>query len=229
MHYNCLIVDDEEPLAESTCEYFNMFDVKTHYCLDETSCYNFLAENTVDLVLLDINLIESSGFSVCKKLRETTQVPILFISARSSDSDILIALSIGGDDYIRKPYSLSILLAKVKAVLKRYSSMIPNTEIYENKNFRIDFTKKRVNAFGEEVHLKAMEYKLLSYLVQNKGRVISKEELFEKVWEDVITGDGTLNVHIRHLREKLERDPNKPEFITTLWGRGYFFEDAMQR
>lgn len=229
MHYNCLIVDDEKPLAESTCEYFNMFEIKTHYCLDETSCYSFLQENTVDLLLLDINLIDSSGFSVCKKLRETTQIPILFISARSSDSDILIALSIGGDDYIQKPYSLSILLAKVKAVLKRYSNNtgISNAEIYENQNFRIDFTKKRVNAFGEEVHLKAMEYKLLCYLVQNRERVIPKEELFEKVWEDVITGDGTLNVHVRHLREKLERDPNKPEFIKTLWGRGYLFEDAI--
>ncbi|MDF2800748.1 MAG: DNA-binding response regulator [Anaerocolumna sp.] len=228
MHYNCLIVDDEKPLAESTCEYFNMFEVKTHYCLNETSCYSFLQENTVDLLLLDINLIDSSGFSVCKKLRETTQIPILFISARSSDSDILIALSIGGDDYIQKPYSLSILLAKVKAVLKRYSNNtgISHAEIYENQNFRIDFIKKRVNAFGEEVHLKAMEYKLLCYLVQNRERVIPKEELFEKVWEDVITGDGTLNVHVRHLREKLERDPNKPEFIKTLWGRGYLFEDA---
>lgn len=226
MHYNCLIVDDEKPLAESTCEYFNMFDVKTHYCLDEASCYSFLKENTVDLLLLDINLIDASGFSVCKKLRETTQIPILFISARSSDSDILIALSIGGDDYIQKPYSLSILLAKVKAVLKRCSSTnVNNTDIYENRNFRIDFTKKRVNAFGEEVHLKAMEYKLLCYLVQNRERVIPKEELFNKVWEEVITGDGTLNVHIRHLREKLERDPNKPEFIKTLWGRGYLFED----
>ncbi len=226
MHYNCLIVDDEKPLAESTCEYFNMFDVKTHYCLDEASCYSFLKENTVDLLLLDINLIDASGFSVCKRLRETTQIPILFISARSSDSDILIALSIGGDDYIQKPYSLSILLAKVKAVLKRCSSInVNNTDIYENRNFRIDFTKKRVNAFGEEVHLKAMEYKLLCYLVQNRERVIPKEELFNKVWEEVITGDGTLNVHIRHLREKLERDPNKPEFIKTLWGRGYLFED----
>lgn len=226
MHYNCLIVDDEKPLAESTCEYFNMFDVKTHYCLDEASCYSFLQENTVDLLLLDINLIDASGFSVCKKLRETTQIPILFISARSSDSDILIALSIGGDDYIKKPYSLSVLLAKVKAVLKRYSSSIASkSEIYENQNFSIDFSKKRVHAFGEEVHLKGMEYKLLCYLVQNKGRVISKEELFENVWEEVITGDGTLNVHIRHLREKLEEDPNKPKFITTLWGRGYLFED----
>lgn len=227
MHYNCLIVDDEKPLAESTCEYFNMFDVKTHYCLDEVSCYSFLQENSVDLLLLDINLIDASGFSVCKKLRETTQIPILFISARSSDSDILIALSIGGDDYIKKPYSLSILLAKVKAVLKRCNNTgVNNTEIYENQNFKIDFTKKRVKAFGEEVHLKAMEYKLLCYLVQNRERVIPKEELFEKVWEDVITGDGTLNVHIRHLREKLESDSNKPEFIKTLWGRGYLFEDS---
>ena len=124
MHYDCLIVDDEVPLAQSTTEYFNLFDVKTVAVFNARDCIEFLKNNTVDLILLDINLGETSGFDLCQALRKTTQIPILFISARQSDDDILLALHIGGDDYIRKPYSLHILLAKVKVTLNRYGIYI---------------------------------------------------------------------------------------------------------
>ena len=123
MHYNCLIVDDEEELARMTAEYFRMFDVGTAYVTSQEACYAFLRENTADLILLDINLGDGTGFDVCKKLREEMQLPILFISARQSDDDVLVALSIGGDDYIKKPYSLSVLLAKVKVNLKRVEQL----------------------------------------------------------------------------------------------------------
>lgn len=129
MHYNCLIVDDEDALAEATSEYFNLFDVKTTNVSTENECFNFFKNNTSDLILLDINLKKSSGFNLCKKLRETMDIPILFISARQSDDDVIIALNIGGDDYVKKPYNLSVLLAKVKVTLKRYNS---NTD--ENKD-----------------------------------------------------------------------------------------------
>ncbi len=229
MHYNCLIVDDEQPLAESTSEYFNLFDVKTDFVLNSKDCFKFLEEHTVDVILLDINLEKESGFELCKKLRKTLDVPILFISARSSDDDILIALNIGGDDYIKKPYSLSVLLAKVKAVLKRYIANEKNTEnthqVYENGGLAINFKLGKVFLNEKEVPLKSMEYKLLIYLVQNKNRILEKEELFKQVWGDTITGDGTLNVHIRHLREKIEDNPNLPTRIKTVWGRGYVFEE----
>jgi len=229
MHYNCLVVDDEKELAESTSEYFNMFDVSTEYVTDYSECLAFLEKNSVDLILLDINLGDASGFELCKKLRESLDIPILFISARISDDDVLIALNIGGDDYIKKPYKLSVLLAKVKVVLKRYQNtdLKKMLENYENENLRVDYKLGKVFADKKEVQLKAMEYKLLIYLIQNKGRIIPKEELFESVWEDVITGDGTLNVHIRHLREKIEMDPNEPERIKTVWGRGYIYEDLV--
>ena len=119
MHYNCLIVDDEVELAKMTAEYFQMFDISTEYVDSAASCYDFIEKNDVDLILLDINLGDGSGFEVCKKVREQYQLPILFISARQSDDDVLVALSIGGDDYIKKPYSLSVLLAKVKVNLKK--------------------------------------------------------------------------------------------------------------
>ncbi|HZK34861.1 MAG TPA: response regulator transcription factor [Bacillota bacterium] len=219
--FDCLIVDDEEALSLSTCEYFNMFGVKTFWAADEKACFDFLAQNQTDLILLDINLGDSSGFDICKKLRNTVDTPILFISARTSDDDILLALNIGGDDYIQKPYSLSILLAKVKAVLKRYRGKEDGTIKFDN--FILDTNLERLLKNDSEIKLKAMEYKLLTHLVQNKNRTISKEELFSKVWGGGITGDGTLNVHIRRLREKIEDDPNKPSYIKTVWGTGYVF------
>ena len=123
MHYNCLIVDDETDLAKMTAEYFNMFEVSSAYAESADACFEFLQNNTVDLILLDINLGDGSGFDVCKKIREEKQLPILFISARQSDDDVLVALSVGGDDYVKKPYSLSVLLAKVKVNLKHVQQM----------------------------------------------------------------------------------------------------------
>ena len=222
MKYDCLIIDDEELLSESTREYFDTFGVKTAWVADEKSCDEFLLENTADLILLDINLGASSGFDLCRRLRETTDIPILFISARTSDDDMLLALNIGGDDYVQKPYSLSVLLAKVKAVLRRYQTT--SDSLFECGNLQIDFENMVVNVSGQKLRLKTMEYKLLAYLVKNKNRVVSKDEIFRKVWEDSITGDNTLNVHIRHLREKIEDNPNDPRYIKTVWGTGYVFE-----
>ncbi|WCR26498.1 response regulator transcription factor [Paenibacillus thiaminolyticus] len=133
----------------------------------------------------------------------------------------------GGDDYIQKPYTLSILLAKVKAVLKRYGNRTSPDKL-EFGQVEIDCELSRVRVNGREVKFKALEYKLLCYLARNKNRVVPKEELFAKVWEDSFTGDGTLNVHIRHVREKIEADPNKPQYIKTVWGTGYVLEDGQR-
>lgn len=224
MRYDCLIVDDEVMLAETTSDYFNVFGVKSAYVESAEDCLEFLKENEVSLILLDINLGGMSGFDLCKHLRTTTKIPILFISARSSEDDILIALNIGGDDYIQKPYTLSILLAKVKVVLKRYSSH-DESNIIKFGNVEVDLDKSSVKVNNEEVKFKGMEYKLLVYMLKNKNKVITKDELFKNVWGDIITGDNTLNVHIRYLREKIEENPNNPKYIQTVWGRGYIFKD----
>ncbi|MFE3576036.1 response regulator transcription factor [Lysinibacillus sp. NPDC059133] len=228
MKLDCLIVDDEIALAETTCEYFNMFEVKTAFAASAEECELFLEEHEPSLILLDINLGSESGFDLCKKLRKTTQIPILFISARSSDDDVLIALNIGGDDYIQKPYTLSILLAKVKAVLKRYGSGSNQQMVLEFGQIQIDTKLHRIRVKGIDIQLKTMEYKLLYYLVNNKNRIITKDELFQNVWGDSFVGDGTLNVHIRHLREKIEENPKDPQFIKTIWGTGYVLEDTKQ-
>lgn len=238
-----LMIDDDELIARSTSEYFNIVGVKTSYVTSYEEALEFLEKHEVFLLLLDINLGKKSGFDLCKKVRENYDMPIFFISARTSDDDVLIALNIGGDDYIKKPYTLNVLLAKVKATLDRYEKARDvarkamensvNTS-KENKNdarimIREDLyldtaTHKLIN-HNEAEELRAMEYKLLLYLLENPGRVITRDELFDNVWEDENTCDGTITVHIRHIREKIEADPKNPEIIKTVYGVGYMVEE----
>lgn len=244
MKYQCLMIDDDVTIAETTAEYFNFFDIKTAYVTGYNDAETFLEENEVSLLLLDINLGERSGFELCKQIRAKYDMPILFISARTSDDDILTALNIGGDDYIKKPYTLNILLAKVKAILKRYenssvrqqmsdakavsedkqSTQKQEKEILIAENIYLDTASHKLINNGNFLPLKAMEYKMLLYLLENRGRVVSKDEFLKNVWEDEFIGEGTLAVHIRHLREKIEADSNSPQIIKTVWGVGYIME-----
>ena len=252
MHYSVLIIDDEKELSEYTARYFNMSGVTAHYVLDAKSAEEFFQENTCSLVLLDINLGEDSGFDLCQMIRRTMDIPIFFISARSAEDDMLLALSIGGDDYICKPYSLGVLLAKVKAELKRYEdahdaqtkadkgnessdsssdkadnaagTSVDNPDKITLGNAVINLKKATVEKDGKETALKAMEYKIIVYLLRDKNRVIPKDEIFEKIWDTQFVGDVTLNVHIRHLREKIEEDAGSPQFIKTVWGVGFMLE-----
>ncbi len=246
--YKVLMVDDDELIAQSTAEYFNMFDVKTAYVTGYDEAVAFLEDHMVSLLLLDINLGDRSGFDLCRKIRENYDMPILFISARTSDDDVLIALNIGGDDYIKKPYTLNILLAKVKAILSRYekakeaaqqAGSAGNAEGGNSDEARgtgetallritdaiaLDTAVHKLKKGEEQISLKAMEYKLLRYLLLNAGRVVTKDELLKNVWDDEFIGEGTLAVHIRHLREKTEADPKDPQIIKTIWGVGYMIE-----
>ncbi len=260
MEYKVLMIDDDEVIAQSTAEYFNMFEVKTAYVTSFEDAIRFLNENSVSLLLLDINLGDKSGFELCKRVRETSDVPILFISARTSDDDVLIALNIGGDDYIKKPYTLSILLAKVKTILARYEKAREAAEEAARKNeieastsraidmnrsgdntgnsvendgaivisedIILDTNIHKLRKGAEIINMKAMEYKMLLYLLENRGRVVTKDELLKNVWDDEFVGEGTLAVHIRHIREKLESDPKNPVIIKTAWGVGYLIEKS---
>lgn len=219
MNYDCLIIDDEKVLADSTAEYFRLFGVSAKAVYGAEEFRKFLKENTAKLYLLDINLEDGNGFELCKEIRRDTAVPILFISARTSDDDKIVALNIGGDDYIQKPYSLGVMLAKVKAVLKRFGG----EREFADGRLKVDFEAKEVFVDGEKKKLAALDFKLLAYLISNRGRVISKGELFDNVWKDKFTGDGTLNVHIRRIREIIETDANNPTYILTVWGDGYKF------
>lgn len=226
MHYNCLIIDDETDLAKATCEYFQMFDVSCICAGSAEEALKILEENIADIILLDINLSQESGFDLCKKIRLKSDVPILFISARQSDDDVLIALNIGGDDYIKKPYALSVLLAKVKVMLKRMSSVKEESLSETDKSGKIWLEESTLSVYveGKEIRLKAKEFALLKCLFENRDTIVTKEKLFDTVWGDSYYSDGTLNVHIRKLREKIEENPNEPKLIKTIWGTGYMLE-----
>jgi len=218
VNVDCLIVDDEIDIASGTSEYFNLFGVSSGYALTASDALAFLASNTVRLILLDISLGEDSGLALCKTLRETMDLPILFISAHSSTEDQLNSLSIGGDDHIAKPFSVAVLLAKVKAVLAR----VGGTDSYR---LRVDPVTKRICLDATPLDLRPKEYQLLRYLIDNRGRVVTKEELLDKVWGTNFVGDSTLSVHVRRLREKIEADPNEPVLIKTVWGVGYVCDE----
>ena len=222
MKYDVLIIDDEKELADNTCDYLNMYDINSYVCYSKEEYTEFFKENSASLILLDINLQDGSGFDICKEIRKDKDIPILFISARNTDDDKIIALTIGGDDYIEKPYSLGVLLAKVKATLKRFGKA--ENSVYDDGNLKVDYVNKEVTVKGKEAKLTSIEFKLLTYLIDNKNRLVSKDEIFENVWNDKFTLDGTLNVHIRKIREQIEEDPNNPKYITTVWKEGYRFD-----
>ncbi|MCR4641961.1 MAG: response regulator transcription factor [Lachnospiraceae bacterium] len=239
-----LMIDDDELIARSTSDYFNIVGVRTAYVTSYDAALDFLEKQEVSLLLLDINLGDKSGFDLCRKVRENYDMPIFFISARTSDDDILIALNIGGDDYIKKPYTLNVLLAKVKAVLERYEKAreaarkAPGDDAgrtkadaaggrrFIRKELYLDTATHKLIDHGKAEELRAMEYKLLLYLLENAGRVITRDEIFERVWGDDNTCDGTITVHIRHIREKIEADPKNPAIIKTVYGVGYMVEEA---
>lgn len=249
MDYKVLVIDDDEVIAQSTAEYFNMFDIKTAYVISFEEAVEFFEKKQVSLLLLDINLGDKSGFELCKNIRKKYDMPILFISARTSDDDVLTALNIGGDDYIKKPFTLNILLAKVKAILSRYEQAKEMAELIagkqqsgdeSNTGFQasiengcirltdeiiLDTNLHKLKRGEKQISLKAMEYKMLLYLLENRNRVVTKDELLKNVWNDEFIGEGTLSVHIRHLREKIEADPKNPEIIKTVWGVGYMIEE----
>jgi len=195
-----LIVDDEAELADAIATYLQAFGLEAEYVVDGASALAAFDARPPKLVVLDVNLPDVNGFEVCRTMRAKSDVPILFLSARGSDDDQILALGLGGDDYVRKPVSLAVLLAKVRRMLDRLG---------QPRGFRddwlvVDDDADRVFVDGVEIKLTAMEHRLLRHLVANRGRVVPKEELFTAVWDSPLTGDATLSVHVRRLRTHIE-------------------------
>lgn len=219
-----LMVDDEAELATSTTEYLSVFGLDASHVGTAEGARAFLRRNPVDLILLDINLPDGSGFQLCRELRaggKHQHTPIIFLTARQADDDEILALSIGGDDYVRKPYSLAVLLAKVRRTLSR-RTVAAGPTAYDDGRLKLEGGRAFID--GQEITMTAMEYRLLDHLVANQNNVVSKADLFENVWQEPFTSDGTLSVHIRRLRRHIEPDPDDPTYIKTVWGRGYLFQ-----
>ena len=224
-----LIVEDEESIAELEKDYLELsgFQVETEKQGDIG--LKRAMDEDFDLVILDLMLPGVDGFEICKKVRETKNIPILMVSAKKDDIDKIRGLGMGADDYMTKPFSPSELVARVKAHLARYqrlvNSNVKENDIVEIRGIKIDKTARRVWINGAEKNFTTKEFDLLTFLAENPNHVFTKEELFREIWDMESIGDiATVTVHIKKIREKIEFDTAKPQYIETIWGVGYRFK-----
>ncbi len=224
-----LIVEDEEAIAEIERDYLELsgFDV-TIRSEGKSGLETALSED-FDILILDIMLPGLDGFEICKQVREVKNIPIIMVSAKKEDIDKIRGLGIGADDYMTKPFSPSELVARVKAHLARYERLMtdnkPENDIIEVRGIKIDKTARRVFVDGEEKSFTTKEFDLLTFLAENPNHVYTKEELFREIWDMDSVGDiATVTVHIKKIREKIEIDTSKPQYIETIWGVGYRFK-----
>ena len=224
-----LIIEDDPAIAGIERDYLELSDFEADIAGDGVLGLNMALEGGYDLVLLDLMLPGLDGYSVCRQLRERFDIPILLVTARSEDLDKIRGLGYGADDYIEKPFSPSVLVARVKANLAQYKRLKRDDEPARNEvaagSLRIDTDARRVFDGEDEVQLKNKEYELLLFLVRHPNQVFSREDLYEPIWGLESMGDNvTVAVHINRLREKIEADPSNPVRIQTVWGAGYRFK-----
>lgn len=224
-----LIIEDEEAIADLEKDYLELsgFEVEIEERGD-TGLTRALKED-FNLIILDLMLPGVDGFEICKKIREEKNIPVIMVSAKKDDIDKIRGLGLGADDYMTKPFSPSELVARVKAHLARYERLIGSgiqeNETIEIRGIKIDKTARRVWVNGEEKAFTSKEFDLLTFLAQNPNHVFTKEELFSKIWDMESIGDiATVTVHIKKIREKIEFNTAKPQYIETIWGVGYRFK-----
>ena len=224
-----LIVEDEVAIAELEKDYPELsgFDVVMQHTGD--AGLKAALNEDFNLIILDLMLPNVDGFEICKKVREKKNTPIIMVSAKKEDIDKIRGLGLGADDYMTKPFSPSELVARVKAHLARYERLVGSgvkaNEIIEIRGIKIDKTARRVYVNGEEKAFTTKEFDLLTFLAENPNHVFTKEELFNKIWDMESIGDiATVTVHIKKIREKIEFNTSKPQYIETIWGVGYRFK-----
>ena len=224
-----LLVDDEHSVQKLLAYPLRKEGYEVVSALDGREALDRLRDGTFDLVVLDLMLPKVDGFEVCRQLRSRSAVPIIMLSAKAEEIDKVLGLELGADDYITKPFSVREFSSRVKAVLRRAALVRGDEdqeEPVERGDLRIDFEKRNVEIRGEAVRLTYVEFEILAALARSPGRVFSRSMLLERVWGDAAYRDTrTVDVHIRHLREKLESDPKHPELILTVRGVGYRFRD----
>ena len=224
-----LIVEDEVAIADLEKDYLELSGFEVEIENDGTKGLERALHEEFDLFILDLMLPGVDGFEICKKIREIKNTPILMVSAKKDVIDKIRGLGLGADDYVTKPFSPSELVARVKAHLARYERLIgsnmPQNDIIEIRGIKIDKTARRVWVNGEEKQFTTKEFDLLTFLAENPNHVFTKEELFRKIWDMESIGDiATVTVHIKKIREKIEMNTNKPQYIETIWGVGYRFK-----
>lgn len=220
-----LIIDDDDDLSFIITDMLENYGYKVTSAADSNEAFELLSENTYDLILLDINLPDTTGFEMCKELRKVSTVPIIFASARTSETDRITGFDIGGDDYLPKPYSMKELLSRVNALIRRTYGFEGGEKIVSFGDVKVNITARTVVKASKVISLSLREFDLLAYLCEHKNTAIQKDKLLSEVWGAFSQLEpSTLTVHIRWLREKLEDNPSKPVFIKTIWGVGYILE-----
>ena len=220
-----LVVDDDRDIVESISLFLSAEGYSVLKAFNGLEALEKLNENTVHLMILDIMMPQLDGIKTLMKLRQSRNIPVILLSAKSEDADKILGLTAGADDYVTKPFNPSELVARVRSQLRRYTSL---GSIEKEKNYivtgglAIDTEIKTVTLDGEKVRLTPIEYKILELLAKNKGRVLSADEIYRKVWnEESVVGDNTIAVHVRHIREKIEINPKEPRYLKVVWGIGY--------
>ena len=225
-----LVVDDEKLIVKGIKFSLEQDEMQVDCAYDGEEALEKAKENKYDIILLDVMLPGLTGFEVCQAIREFSNVPIIMLTAKGEDMDKILGLEYGADDYITKPFNILEVKARIKAILRRSAHHDVKEEesakVVESRGLKIDCESRRVHIHGKEVNLTAKEFDLLQLLITHRGKVYSREALLETVWKYDYMGDmRTVDVHIRRLREKIERDSAGPEFILTKWGVGYYFTD----
>jgi two-component system response regulator RegX3 len=223
-----LVVEDEESFIDALTVGLNREGFKVTIARDGQEALTLFSRETFDLILLDLMLPKMSGLDVCRSVRSVSDVPIIIVSAKGEEVDMVLMLEIGADDYVTKPYRLRELVARIRAVLRRreaHEQVITNEELIEQGPIRMDIDARRCFVNGEEVKLRKKEFALLRLLLENPGRVLTRDVLIDRVWGNDYVGDTkTLDVHIKRLRSLIEDEPKSPQHITTVRGVGYRFE-----
>ena len=224
-----LIIEDEESIAELEKDYLELSGFEVEIAGDGDTGLDRALNEEFDLLILDLMLPEVDGFEICRQVREKKNMPIIMVSAKKDDIDKIRGLGLGADDYITKPFSPSEMVARVKAHLARYDRLIGSgqkvNDVVEIRGIKIDKTARRVWVDGEEKAFTTKEFDLLTFLAQNPNHVFTKEELFKEIWDMESIGDiATVTVHIKKIREKIEKQSSKPQYIETIWGVGYRFK-----
>ncbi|MBP3877291.1 MAG: response regulator transcription factor [Lachnospiraceae bacterium] len=224
-----LIIEDEESIAALEKDYLELSDFEVDIETDGRKGLKKALTEEYDLYILDLMLPGTDGFEICREIREIKEVPILMVTARSDDIDKIRGLGLGADDYITKPFSPSELVARVKAHLTRYDRLVGSgtrkNTVIEIRGLKIDKTARRVWVNGRETQFTTKEFDLLTFLAEHPDHVYKKEELFREIWNMESIGDiATVTVHIKKIREKIEYDTSKPQYIETIWGVGYRFK-----
>ncbi|MEE0035754.1 MAG: response regulator transcription factor [Coprococcus sp.] len=223
-----LIIEDEVSIAELERDYLELNDFEVDIQTNGKKGLEQALTTDYSLIILDLMLPDLDGFEICKKIRETKDIPIIMVTAKKNDIDKIRGLGLGVDDYVTKPFSPSELVARVKAHIARYERLVGSTALkndtIEIRGLRIDKTDRRVFVDGEEKVFTNKEFDLLVFLASNPNKVFSKDELFSRIWNMESIGDiATVTVHIKKIREKIEYDTSNPQFIETVWGVGYRF------